>query len=507
MPPTRLLRVEGIRKEFPGLRALDDVCFELHAGEILAVVGQNGSGKSTLVKVLAGVYAAEAGEVQVGEGGGEVQMHFIHQTRALVSQLSTVENLALGRPPEAGPLRLQKRRERRRAIELVRSFGLDFDVTRPISEISPAERTIVAIVRALDGWPSPEGVLVLDEPTAELHGEEVDKLFDVVRRVAAAGAGVIFISHRLDEVMSLADRVLALRDGRVVGDVATAECDHEILIELIVGREIEQVRRGALAPGAPVLAARGLGGGSVAAADLQLRAGEIVGLSGIIGSGRESLCALLFGARARERGEVEVNGVPLPAGQVPAAIAAGLAYVPPDRHLDGAVMQMSVRENLTLPGLRSLRRSLGRLDSRAEAEQAGEWIERVGLRPAMPGRRLELFSGGNQQKVVIAKWLRMEPRVLLLDEPTQGVDVGAKVAIYELIERAAATGTAVLLASTDAKELTAICDRVLVMREGRPIAELSGTAIEEERLLREELGLDPERAERLFNDSEEEIRA
>ncbi|HEY5333147.1 MAG TPA: sugar ABC transporter ATP-binding protein [Solirubrobacterales bacterium] len=509
MPSSRLLKAERLRKDFPGLRALDDVSFELRAGEILAVVGQNGSGKSTLVKVLAGVYRADGGDFVVGgEGGKAAEMHFIHQNRALLSDLSTVENLALGRDRGRGSfLRLAKRRERRHAEELIGSFGVEFDVTRPISEISPAERTIVAIVRALDGWSSPENVLVLDEPTAELHGVEVNKLFDVVRRVADGGAGVIFISHRLDEVMSLADRVLALRDGRVVGDIGVDQCDHDSLIELIVGRQIEQMHRIGGTPGAPVLEAIGVGGGTVAAADLQLREGEVVGLSGIVGSGRESLAAMIFGARPRERGEVRMMGKALPADDVGASIAAGVAYVPPDRHLDGAVMQMSVRENLTLPGLRAFRRAFGRLDLRTERKEVTNWITAVGLRPALPGRRLELFSGGNQQKVVIAKWLRMEPRVLLLDEPTQGVDIGAKVVIYELVQRAARAGSAVLVSSADAKELIAICDRIVVMRDGWPVAELSQDAIEEERLMREELGFEARHDEKQItsDDSQEEI--
>ena len=232
--------------------------------------------------------------------------------------------------------------------------------------ISPAERTIVAIARALDGWRRPEGVLVLDEPTTELHGGEVDKLFDVVRRVAAGGAGVIFISHRLDEVMSLADRVLALRDGRVVGDVSVDECDHDRLIHLIVGRQIEEVQRSGTVAGATVLEARGVAGGTVAGAELTVRAGEIVGLGGLIGSGREAINGLLFGARRRTGGDVRVLDRSLAPGDVTGAIAAGLAYVPADRHVDGAVLQMSAQENLTLPGLRPLRRAFGRLDRRAE---------------------------------------------------------------------------------------------------------------------------------------------
>jgi ribose transport system ATP-binding protein len=504
----RLLKVNGLIKNFPGLRALDDVSFDLHSGEVLAVVGQNGCGKSTLVKVLAGVYKADGGDFAVGDddGGEPVRMHFIHQTRALIPLMSTVENLALGRE-QASRVRLSKRRERRRAEELIGDFGLHFDVNRPIAEISPAERTIVAIVRALDGWSRPEGVLVLDEPTAELHGEEAEKLFEVVRRVAAGGAGVIFISHRLDEVMSLADRVLALRDGKIVGNVATADCDHDQLIQMIVGRQLEEVEQHQRKAGKVVLEVRGVGGGSVVEADLTLREGEVLGLGGILGSGRESLLGLIFGARKLERGEVEIAGRKLPANNITASIANRIAYVPSDRTAEGAVMEMSVRENLTLPGLRRFRRALGRLDFRDEKKEVSKWSELVNLRPSMPNRRLDLFSGGNQQKVVIAKWLRMEPKALLLEEPTQGVDVGAKASIYELLQQAASEGAGVLLASADAKELTAVCDRVLVMRDGLIVAEVARDGLSEARLLREELGLSLEELNQRPNDNEEEILA
>lgn len=506
-----LLRVTGLRKEFPGVKALDDVSLEVRSGEILAVVGQNGSGKSTLVKILAGVYQADAGRVELGgpDGGPEPEMHFIHQTRALIEGLTTVENLALGRGVGApAGLWLAKRRERRHAEGLIGSFGLDFDVTRPIRELSPAERTIVAVVRALDGWARPDNLLILDEPTAELHGGEVEKLFGVVRKVAAAGAGVIFISHRLDEVLSLSDRVLALRDGRVVADAPSESIDHNKLIQMIVGRQIETVKRSpaALRESAPLLVVDGLRGSTVAGVDLRLRAGEVVGVSGINGSGRESLAGLLFGALAREAGRVTVSGTTLGANDPVGAIAAGMGYVPADRHADGAVMDMSVRENLTLPGLRGLRRAFGRLDLRLERDEVRQWIRSVDLRPPEPRRRLDLFSGGNQQKVVIAKWLRMEPAVLLLDEPTQGVDVGAKVTIYELIRSAAREGMAVLVSSSDAKELIEACDRVVVMRDGRIVAELLSGELEEERLMQEELGLDREQSEPLFDNTEEEIR-
>ena len=484
-PP--LLAIERLNKTFPGLQALRDVGFEVQSGEILALVGQNGSGKSTLVKILAGVQDADPGASVSMRG----TTHVIHQDLGLIPQLNTVENLDLGRRHGIGAaLPTRRREEAEHARELLAQFDAAFDVTLPVAQLTPAERTIVAIARALDGWERPEGLLILDEPTAALHSDEVGRLFTAVRRAAASGAAVIFVSHRLDEVLDLADRVAVLRDGRLVADTPVAGLDHAELVRLIVGAALEPAGpREDHDAGALALRVRGLRGGRVSELDLDLREGEVVGVSGILGSGREHVAALLFGALPHTKGEIAVDGVALADGDPRAAIRAGVAYVPGDRHADGAVMTMRVRENLTLPNLGGLRRRLGWLDARAERRDVGGWLERIALRPAEPERPLELFSGGNQQKVVLAKWLRNDPRVLLLDEPTQGVDVGAKAAIYALLHDATARGAAVLMASSDTAELASVCDRVLVMRDGTVTADVRGAQLTEERLVIEGLAL------------------
>jgi len=483
-----LLEVRDLSKTFPGVRALDRVSLSVARGEILAVVGQNGSGKSTLVKILAGVYEADPG----GEIRAEGELHFIHQDLGLVPMLSTIENLDIGRRVGAGRglLPAPVREERRHAEELIARFGADVDVTVPVAQLTPAERAIVAIARALDGWSHPHNVLVLDEPTASLHGDEVDKLFAAVRRVAERGAGVIFISHRLDEVIDLADRVIALRDGRIVADARRGEFDHDALVRMIAGRDVEvAAARPPSATADVVLDVRGVHGVRVAPLDLRIRAGEVVGVAGILGSGREDLASILFGAAPREGGEVRVDGTLLPASDPAAAIAAGMGFIPADRRRQGAVMPMSARENITLPLLSPLRGRLGALGVRAEREDATRWMSAVELVPREPEQRLDLFSGGNQQKAVIAKWLRTTPRVLLLDEPTQGVDVGAKAGIHRLVADAARDGAAVLVSSSETKELVALCDRVLVMRDGEVAAEIAGAALTEARLVRECLGV------------------
>jgi ABC-type sugar transport system ATPase subunit len=495
----RVLTVKGLSKTFPGLRALEDVDFSLDSGEIVALVGQNGSGKSTLVKVLTGIHEPDPGaEITVGRGDSDAHaghhsgsVHVIHQDLGLIPQLNTVENLDLVRRHGGRSLApIARRAEAEHARGLLEQFDATFDVTVPIAALTPAERTIVAIARAFDGWAGPEGLLILDEPTAALHSDEAGRLFTAVRRAAGQGAGVIFVSHRLDEVMDLADRVVVLRDGRVVADTPASELDHNELVRLIVGSAIpEGPARPAGGAGAFALSVRGLGGGLVRDLDLDVRAGEVVGVAGILGSGREHIAGLLFGAQPRTGGDVAVQGSQLAPGDPRAAIGAGVAYVPGDRHADGAVMPMRVRENLTLPDLLRLRRRFGQLDRSAERREVAEWVERVALRPAEPERPLELFSGGNQQKVVLAKWLRNDPRVLLLDEPTQGVDVGAKSSIYHLVRDAAARGAAVLMTSSDTAELASMCDRVVVMRGGCAVAEVRGGDLTEERLVIESVGL------------------
>jgi ABC-type sugar transport system ATPase subunit len=490
-----LLEVDGLGKSFPGVRALDDVSLDVGSGEVVALVGHNGSGKSTLVKILAGVHTADDGQVRLADGP-DAGIHFIHQDLGLVSPLSTVENIDLVRPLGArGALPFPRRRERNRARELVARFGGTFDVDAPVSGLSPVERTIVAIARALDGWATSRNVLVLDEPTAALSEGEVRRLFDAVRVLVSAGAGVLLVSHRLDEVVEIADRVVVLRDGRVVARSSRGSFDQNALAGLIAGAhdepELPPAREGTGA--AVVLAARDLRSSQLQGLDLDLRDGEIVGITGLLGSGIEHVGAALVGALPGGSGHVEVEGTALAPLNPRTAVRAGMAFAPADRRRLGAVVTMTARENLTLPLLRPLRGRLGQLRSRLERREAGDWMATVDVRPsAATERPFSLFSGGNQQKLIIARWLRTRPRVLLLEEPTQGVDVGAQAAIHRLVVRAAAQGAAVLVSSTDAKELSTICHRVVVLHGGRPAVTLQGAEVSEQAIVRATL-LDPHR--------------
>jgi ribose transport system ATP-binding protein len=300
---------------------------------------------------------------------------------------------------------------------------------------------------------------------------------------------VIFISHRLDEVIELADRVTCLRDGKLIADVERGAYDHDDLVALITGQIVaRETGAASRSAGEAVMRARAISGATIAALDLDLHAGEILGICGVLGSGREEVAGVLFGATPGEVGSLEVGGRAVARPDPRRAIAAGVAFVPGDRRRQGAVMTMSARENITLPRLKPLRRLFGRLDRREEKREVGRWIEQVAMRPAEPERALELFSGGNQQKVMLAKWLRNEPKVLLMDEPTQGVDVGAKAGIFELIANAAVAGAGVLICSSDEKELVLICDRVLVMRDGHVAAEVGRRELSEAELVRAGLG-------------------
>lgn len=484
---TTLVTVEHLSKTFGTSRVLDDVSVSISAGEVCAVLGQNGSGKSTLVKLLAGIHQQDPGGTIACTDGTE--LHFIHQDLGMVNELSTVENLDLSRTLTIRDALVAGRKaERRKAEELVARFGGTFDVDQPVSKLSPAERTIAAIARALAGWSHPKNVLVLDEPTAALHGREVDTLFDTVRRVAAEGAGVLFITHHLDEVFAIADRAVFLRDGRLVADRPVDGLDERELVEIITGGAVPQPARRVHERGGLALRARGLRGESVIEMDIGVHAGEILGIGGLLGSGRDEVLKLIFGAGRGREGTVEVGETLVRRGSVRAATRAGIGLVPGDRPADGAFTEMEVCENLTLPRLQDFRGRSGRLNRRAEARETLTWIRRLDVRPPDPRRRLGLLSGGNQQKVMLARWLRLRPSVLLLEDPTQGVDVGAKAAIHHCIHQAAADGRGVIVSSSDARELVELCDRVIVMRDGLAVENLAEDGLTEEALLSACLG-------------------
>jgi ribose transport system ATP-binding protein len=492
------VRVAGVSKAFGMTQALDDVSFSVTPGSVHTLLGGNGSGKSTLIKILAGVESADAGELEVGgtsfdlprmtpaEAAG-AGLHFLHQQRSTYADLSVSENLAIGRGyPTGRGFRIGWRRLRRWAAELLERFDVPAHPDQPLGELGPATQTMVGIAGLLhDQEGASDGVLVLDEPTAALPAAEVDLLLDALTRYARAGQTILYVTHRLEEVTAIADKATLLRDGRLVDTVEPRSLTHDRLVELMMGQAVDRIARSASdrTEGAVVVELEGVSAGAVQGIDLQVRAGEIVGVAGLLGSGRSSLLKALFGLVPLSAGRILVDGVPRALRAAHAAMDAGIAYVPEDRLRDGAFPQLSLRENVSLTVLERYWRH-GVIQRRAERHDASVQLEEFMVKPPLPEAPLASLSGGNQQKVVLARSLRSDPRLLLLDEPSQGVDVRARVEIYEVVKRAVDAGTAVMLASSDFDELAALCDRVVVLRKGRIAGELQGPELDNDALNR-----------------------
>ncbi|MBP2479607.1 simple sugar transport system ATP-binding protein [Crossiella equi] len=478
--------MRGISLSFPGVKALQGVDFRLFPGEVHALMGENGAGKSTLIKTLTGVHTPDAGRVRLD--GAEVSfsspaqaqragISTVYQEVNLCPNLTVAENILLGREPRRFG-RIDGRAMRARATELLARIGLDIDPASALGSHPIAVQQLVAITRAIA---VDCRVLVLDEPTSSLDTDEVAELFRIIRVLRADGVAVLFVSHFLDQVYAIADRLTVLRNGRLVGEHRATELDRRDLVAAMLGREL-----GALAelecaahqarPTAPtLLRAEGLGRrGAIAPFDLEIRAGEIVGLAGLLGSGRTELARLLAGADRPDSGRMLVDGRPLRRGSR-AAIEAGIAFCSEDRKAEGLVAELSVRENLVL-ALQAARGWARPLSRRTQDELVAKYLTALDIRPANPETPVGRLSGGNQQKVLLARWLVTEPRLLVLDEPTRGIDVGAKAQIQRLVTELAAEGVAVLFISAELEEVVRLADRVVVLRDRHKVAELDGAS-------------------------------
>jgi len=486
-PPRVELR--GISKRFGATAALTDVSMDLRAGEIHALVGENGAGKSTLVKILAGVHAPDAGTILLD--GVETQIAnptaarahrvaVVHQEPRLFPDLSVAENVFLANPPTGRLGEISWREMRRAAAALFTQLDVRLDVGAPVRGLSMADQQLVEIAKALS---LDARVLILDEPTASLSTHEVERLFTIVRRTRDRGVAVLFVSHRLDEVFRLSDRATVFRDGRHVITAATRDLTTADLVRHMVGRAVTLFPKGEAAIGEVLLEVRGLTrAGEFRDVSFTVRAGEILGLAGLVGAGRTEIARVLFGISRPSGGEVRLDGRPVHLATPSAALRAGIAYVPEDRHLDGLVLDFSIADNITLP---ILPRLFPRLFVRRSTERslAKGYTDQLQVRMTGVDQLVQALSGGNQQKVVIAKWLATKPRVLILDEPTRGVDIGAKVEVHRIMSDLAASGLGIILISSELPEILAMSDRILVLHEGRITAEIARADATEERVM------------------------
>jgi ribose transport system ATP-binding protein len=492
-PPVVALHALG--KRFGPVWALRGLDLELRAGEVHALIGQNGSGKSTLIKTLAGYHQPDEGAIAVhGERvalpmapgrAAALGMAFLHQDAPVAPGLTVTENIRVGRYAHPPLGRIRWRRERDAVRALLDSVGLSADPDLPAGRLPPAERALLGFATAVQALPERGGVLVLDEPTACLPPSGAELLFDAVRRVTAAGSAVLFVSHRLDEVTAVSDRVSVLRDGRRVATVRTAGTGRDDLVHLMLGREVGRIYpdRGEPPGSRVVFDASSVAGRLVDGVSLRIRSGEVVGVTGLVGMGQDELPYLLYGALPLRRGALSVAGRPVRRVRPRHLRAAGVALLPADRARASGVLAATVGENLTLPVLGRYFTG-GRLHRGRERETARDLVHRYDVRPPDPGQRLGALSGGNQQKVLLAKWLQAGPRVVLLHEPTQGVDIASRAHIFRIVQAAADAGAGVLIASSEYADLAHMCDRVLVLHRGRPAAELSGAGLTEDAITR-----------------------
>lgn len=486
---TPILTLAHAGKAFAGVHALQDVSLELYGGEAHALVGENGAGKSTLVKILGGVHQPDSGRLvldgvdAVLAGPADAAEHgiaVIYQEPTLFPDLSVAENVFIGRQPLRSGRRIDTRAMEREVSAVFERLGVPIDPSRIARGLSIAEQQLVEIAKALTRRAR---VLIMDEPTAALSPVEAQRLFGVVETLRGEGAAVVFISHRLEEVFSICQRVTVLRDGRRVLSEPIEGLTEDDLIRAMVGRDVLAEAHTEHAPGKPVLEVDRLTReGVFIDVSFEVRAGEVVALAGLVGSGRSEVARAVFGIDRYDAGDVRVNGTPLRRGSPTAAMAAGIGFVPEDRRQQGLVMELSVARNIALASLQRLRRG-GLIRARAERDFGREWAGRLQVKYGRAAAPVSSLSGGNQQKVVLAKWLARQPAVLIVDEPTRGIDIGTKTEVHRLISSLADDGVAVLVISSELPEVLTVADRVLVMREGRLAATLTRAEASEEAIV------------------------
>ena len=485
-----MVRARKIGKQFNGVTVLHDVDLDLVGGEVHGLLGENGAGKSTLIKILSGVYQPDMGTLevqgrQVTISGPSIAhklgIFTVHQEPATFPYLTVAENIFMGFHPSRRFLFdwIDRSTMYEKAEEVFERLGISMNVRKKAEELSIAQQQMVEIAKALIHEVK---VMILDEPTATLTMHETEVLFRIIRQLQEEGKALLFVSHRLDEVFALTSRITVLRDGRKIGTEPTTEMDEKRLVKMMVGREVElnRFRNEEVKRTKPLLEVKGLtsAAGRFRDVSFELYPGEIVGFSGLVGSGRTDVAETLFGIQKASSGEIRVDGKPVKIQNVNQALELGIAYIPEDRHRHGVALEMDIASNTSLPNLKSVSRG-GFIKFPEERTLAGKMIERLKIRATSHAQRVGELSGGNQQKVVFSKWIPRSPKIMILDEPTRGVDVGSKQEIHKMIHELAQEGMAVMLISSDLPEILNLADRVIVMREGRIMAELTGGEINE----------------------------
>jgi rhamnose transport system ATP-binding protein len=495
-----MLKLTGLSKSFPGVRALHDVGFDLAVGEVTALIGENGAGKSTVVKLLTGIYRPDAGSIEVN---GKAQsfntpaeswkagITAIHQETAMFDELTVAENIFMGHAPRKNNL-IDWRSMHQRADDILKSIETDIDPALPLKQLGVAQKHLVSIARALS---HNSCIVIMDEPTASLSAREIDELFRIVARLKAEGRAILFISHKFDEIFRVADRWVCLRDGEKVGDGHIKDVTQNKLVRLMVGRPIDQIfpKRDAKI-GEVVLEVTKLSNATeFADVTFTLRKGEILGFYGLVGAGRSEAMQALFGISRASEGDVKVKGLSVRIASPAQAIAHGISYVPEDRQMQGTILPMGVRENTTLASLgKHVRKGLLVRESERNASRAlGQTLQ---VKASSWDQRVGDLSGGNQQKVVIAKWLAADPSILILDEPTKGIDIGSKAAVHELINELAGKGLAIILVSSELPEVMGMADNIVVMQEGRIVARFARGEATREQIVSAATGAESEKA-------------
>lgn len=496
-PANPVLEMRNVHKSFGAAKALQGANLSLYSGQVTALVGENGAGKSTMVKTLAGLHQQDSGQVFLD--GEEISFRdplhakesgiaVIYQEPTMFPDLTVAENIFMGRQPLGAFRRIDRKAMRRKTAELFEQLGVRIDPDRLAQGLSIADQQVVEIAKAIS---LEARVLIMDEPTAALSGVEVERLFTVTRTLQSRGAAIMFISHRFDEVFALADWITVMRDGAHVATSPAVELDVDQVIRQMVGRDVatlfpkQEAEIGEIALEVSGLSRQGV----FRDISFTVRAGEIVGLSGLVGAGRSEVARAIFGIDKYDTGEVRVNGDSLRRFSPRDAMAAGVGFVPEDRRKQGLVMELNVSRNLTLTLRKKLSR-FGLLTNRAEAMETSDWAQKLHIKASAPGAPISTLSGGNQQKVVLGKWLATKPKVLIIDEPTRGIDVGTKSEVHRLISELAGTGLAVLMISSELPEILGMSDRVLVMHEGRITAELNRSEATEESVMAAATGID-----------------